>query len=115
MNTNRPSLVRGSLSGCGSVIQNPRAEPKLRTAVTMPVTSSTCLSLNGEIRVVPWMSWIFAGTPGSPGCVPVVSPLVLVGVGSPTAKSALLLSVSASVAARATEVVSTDHHETPFP
>ena len=56
--------------------------------------------------MVPWISWIFAGVPGSPGVPPpVVSPSVFVGVGSPTAKSVALSSVSASDAARATDVV----------
>lgn len=106
VNTNRPSLVRGSLSGAGSVSQKPRDEPKVRVAVTTPVTPLTFWSFSGESRVVPWMSWIFAGVPGSPGPVPppVVSPAALVGVGSPTVKSAALSSVSARVVPRATDV-----------
>ena len=104
MNTNRPSLVRGSLSGFGSVSQKPRDEPNVLVAVTMPVTPPTFWSFSGEIRVVPWMSWIFAVTGGGPS-PPAVSPALLVGLGAPAVKSAELSSVSASDAARATEFV----------
>src|SRR5206468_398681 len=73
--------------------------PKERTPVTMPGTSTTCLPTSGERRVVPWMSWMRAGTPVGGGVVPppVVSPLLLVGAGAPVAKSLELSSVSPAV------------------
>ena len=37
-----PSLVAASASGSGSCIQKPRAEPKARTAVTMPDARTAC-------------------------------------------------------------------------
>ena len=94
-----PSLVRGSLSGLGSWKKKPWLLPKVRTPVTMPGTSLTCLPASGERRVVPWMSWMRAGTPVGGGVVPppVVSPLLLVGAGAPAVKSLELSSVSPAV------------------
>src|SRR4051794_36529114 len=93
-----PSLVRGSLSGLGSWKKKPWLLPKERTPVTMPGTSLTCLPTSGDRRVVPWMSWMRAGTPGGgvgpPG---VVSPLLFVGAGEAATKSLLLSSVSPAV------------------
>ena len=88
VNTNRPSLVAGSASGVGSWNQKPLVE----TVVTTPGTSATLTPACGETCAAPWMSWMRRpGTPGSGGGV--VLP-VLRGFGSPTAKSAALLSVS---------------------
>src|SRR5262245_30537942 len=58
VNTNRPSLVRGSLSGLGSWIQNPRLEPVERIAVTIAVTVTCWIA---DLRLVPWIAWIVVG------------------------------------------------------
>ena len=57
-NTKIPSLVSGSASAVGSCIQKPRELPVVRTAVTMPGTLVTDCPTIGEIRPVPWMSWM---------------------------------------------------------
>ena len=56
--TNTPSLVAGFASGAGSWTQKPLDEPYVRTPVTMPGTSVTFWPAYGDIRVVPWMSWM---------------------------------------------------------
>ena len=101
VNTKRPSLVRGSLSGWGSCIQKPREEPNALVAVTMPGTRTT-LPTSGDVRVVPWTSRMRASIAplGPPG----FSPAEFSGVGGPTTKSVALLSVSADVV-RKTDVV----------
>ncbi len=114
VNTNRPSLVRGSASGSGSCSQKPRAEPCERTPVTIPGTPATGLPLSGEIRVVPWMSCTRTVTgsgsgsgsgPGSGPPSPGVWPAALVGVGAPAVKSAALSSVSGRSAPLAASTV----------
>src|SRR5687768_8218354 len=98
VNTKMPSLVATSASADGSCIQKPRADPKTRTAVTMPrawTTTPAC----GDTNPLPWMSWMLSSGGGGGG-----TSLLLCGVGGPTVKSALLTSVSVSTG-RAAEVV----------
>ncbi len=95
--TNRPSLVAGSASGCGSWNQNPL--PPL--AVTTPVTLATSLPFIGDRCAEPWMSWILASTGSGSGGVEVS----VFGDGLTAANSVLLLSVSAVGTLRVADVV----------
>src|SRR5262245_28815985 len=98
VNTKMPSLVATSASAIGSCIQNPRAEPKARTAVTIP-GAWTMVPARDDTNPLPWMSWMLSSGGGGGGGTP-----LFCGVGAPTLKSALLVSVSVSVG-RAAEVV----------
>jgi hypothetical protein len=95
--TNRPSLVAGLSSGCGS--WNHKPLPLL--AITTPVTLPTSLPLSGDRCAAPWMSWILASI-GSAGGGVLVSTF---GDGATSANSAPLLSASAVGTLRVADVV----------
>ncbi len=96
VNTKIASLVAGSLSGRGSCTQKPRAEPKARTAVTVPGTPVTRCPASGDIRVLPWMSWIRTGAGGT---APARGAAALTAGGAASSPPASAVAISAATAA----------------
>lgn len=95
--TNRPSLVAGLSSGCGSWNQKPLP----LFAMTTPVTLPTTLPASGDRCAAPWTSWILASIGSGSGGVEVSA----FGVGAPSANSVPLLSASVVGTLRVSDVV----------